>query len=543
MRYQSKGTKDIYNMNQERQGGGPDSRQLHQEATGQLQEIEVAMLRGMKLAMGEGPDKKQQDQDQENGETIDLLNWDNEGRNEDGIRQRGWCSSRLITWEEVKYCLKAASVRNWTLFYLIICIFPLFFSSAQVGGILLRGFAGLILVVNITDFALITRRRFCARTLPSTSNNRNTSTHRTFVSARWYVIGLSALQIWCPGVYPSMYFFFRPSPTMERVLSQLQYDIPSYNASSMSYDDRRHPMQALYMENGYARKLSHALQVHFDRVGRNETKQFEYVKQLNLIGNIFNDDGADAILEALRHPFAYTNWLLLGGNTNIGDRTAIDLSALIKQSEHKSLLSLELGSTSVTEKGLGALYHAMEMRPFSFLELGYMDPSPRLSRYLLPPSLYSRISSVAKSLKNLHEAKHLQQLVFTGNGLGDMDMSILADNVQQTNITELGLINNHIGTAGVSHLIPLTRQLKYLNLGINRRIGDRAAITLADALKHPNSTIETLSLFNCNIGKAGGEALLSIFPQNKNIKMLFVDGNKIDKETIQKLRAATEANY
>lgn len=52
-------------MNQERQGGGPASHQLHQEATGQLQEIEVAMLRGMKLAMGGGPDKKQQDQDQE----------------------------------------------------------------------------------------------------------------------------------------------------------------------------------------------------------------------------------------------------------------------------------------------------------------------------------------------------------------------------------------------------------------------------------------------------------------------------------------------
>lgn len=70
---------------------------------------------------------------------------------------------------------------------------------------------------------------------------------------------------------------------------------------------------------------------------------------------------------------------------------------------------------------------------------------------------------------------NLQQLVFTGKRLGDIEiMSILADNVQQTNITELGLINK--GTAGVSHLIPLTRQLKYLNLGINRRIGDRAAI-------------------------------------------------------------------
>lgn len=140
------------------------------------------------------------------------------------------------------------------------------------------------------------------------------------------------------------------------------------------------------------------------------------MKQLNLIGNIFNDDGVDAILEALCHLFAYTNCLLLGHNTNIGDRTAINLLALIEQSEHKSLPLLELGSTSFTEKGLGALNHAMEMQPFSsFLELGCMDPSHCFSQYLLPPpSLYSRISSVATSLKILHEAKHLQQFTTVG---------------------------------------------------------------------------------------------------------------------------------
>merc|ERR1712038_908255 len=275
----------------------------------------------------------------------------------------------------------------------------------------------------------------------------------------------------------------------------------------------------------------------------NQTNTFHYVATLNLIGNLFGDDGANDIVVALDHPFSYTDTILLGRNGRIGDKTAIELARMIETSNHKlnstvypnvvgkNLTWLELGGTSLGKNGIITLYQALGIRPFSYLGLEYMEKRK---------GFFSRIdASVAKSLEDLDEAKYLQSLTLTGNALDDEDMAILANKVVKTNVSTLTLWNNKIGPSGVLHLVPLTKHLKELALGDNRKIRDEGAIILSEALKDVDTTLENLSLNGCHIGQTGAEALLSIFPENKKIKFLSLTMNDdIEEETLQALELA-----
>lgn len=89
---------------------------------------------------------------------------------------------------------------------------------------------------------------------------------------------------------------------MENIIHELRYE----ESTAMREWDRR-PMQALFIGNDYAKQLGEALQIHFNRYERNETEPFGYVKELNLIGNLFDDDGVEAIANALDHPYSYTD--------------------------------------------------------------------------------------------------------------------------------------------------------------------------------------------------------------------------------------------
>lgn len=315
-------------------------------------------------------------------------------------------------------------------------------------------------------------------------------------------------------------------------------------------------MQALYLGNGYAKRLGEALKVHFDRYESNETQTFEYVADLNVIGNLFDDDGVDAIAEALDHPFSYTESLLLGRNRRIGDKAATRIATLIASPKRKTgsnlnpdvagkyLNWLEIGGTAMTASGIAELYRAMGTRSFSFLGL---ESTRRHINFLLPDYFNDLTSPIPESLKHLHEAKYLQSLSLNGNRLGDAHMSILAEGATRTDIKDLTLVNNKIGSRGIEHIAPLTKHLKSLSLGINEGIGDGGAEILADALKEPDATLETLSMFRCRIGQSGAQALLSIFPGNTKLKYLILklgsEDSDIDESVIQALEQATEANW
>jgi hypothetical protein len=335
----------------------------------------------------------------------------------------------------------------------------------------------------------------------------------------------------------------------------------------------RNHLQALGLGNGYLQQISRGLEIHFDRYSKNETLRYHFVGELTLVGNLFDDRAVvDYLIPALEHPYSYSDSLLLGCNPNLGDVTAIRLAQLIQNNTKKQkapvapdqssndpiegtlLTWLEMGGTAITPKGIATLFQAMGTRPFTYFGLEYTDvkfPFLRMAPWLWFSNI--RPISASSSLAQLHQAKYLQQISLTGNGLRDDDMPILVDNVLATSITSLGLINNRIGPTGVSHLVPLTHRLTRLELGINGKIGDSGAVQLAQALNatknnNDTTTLEELLLFQTGITETGAEAFLTIFPQNKHLKYLGLSvGNKaengIRQQTLQVIQQATNANW
>ncbi|OEU15908.1 RNI-like protein [Fragilariopsis cylindrus CCMP1102] len=418
------------------------------------------------------------------------------------------------------------AIRNWTLFYgIVLAVLILILNSANGITMLMRDLSGIMAA------------KVCGSLIRNPAKAKSIGTI--------YGLSLSLLLLWRP-IQSDLYAGSLHLPTLP----------------DLKYIERYRPFQALGLGNGYARQLGEALQTHFERYSRNETQRFEYVETLNLIGNLFDDRGADFIIDTLYHNYSYTSRLLLGRNQNLGDSSAIRLANLISSSAAKKkdnstsdgktdqeeisqapigqpLVWLEYGGTSVTETGLQKLYEAIGTRSFEFLELEYTDN--------IWPRWY-RPNPIPASVRYLHKAKYLQEIDFTGNCLSDNDMSILVGEVLQTNISSVNLMNNKIGTRGVIDLLPLTKTMKRLDLAMNWRIGDQGAIALAKALNNTNNTtVETLTLFKCRVGQKGAEAFLSIFPRNQQLKYLSLtvndDDGGIDKATIQALRKATDANW
>lgn len=205
------------------------------------------------------------------------------------------------------------------------------------------------------------------------------------------------------------------------------------------------------------------------------------------------------------------------------------------------LTSLEFGGTAVTSDGLVQLYTAAGTRPFDYLGFEYTD---KMLIQRMQWGLFGR-NPVRQSIAHLHKAKHLKEVVFTGNSLDDNDMATLVENVLQTNITTLTLFNNKISPKGVERLLPLTRQLETLDLGINWRIGNAGAILLANALKDPSATLTRLTLFNSWVGQKGADAFLSIFPNNTKLTSLSLDlaRGSTREETVVAIRENLARNF
>ncbi|CAB9515826.1 Ribonuclease inhibitor [Seminavis robusta] len=361
-----------------------------------------------------------------------------------------------------------------------------------------------------------------------------------------YVIGLSLVMAgailpatttnWMASAYHSI----RPCRAMEQVLHQLEHES---KLTGISYQQESRPLQAQGLSNGYLKRLARALETHFERFSRNESEQFKYIQDLNLIANIFDDRGVKHVLAALEHPHAYTTSLLLGRNTLIGDETALGLANLVASGggNNQNLTWLALGGTAITRNGIGSLYKALGTRPFSLLGFDYTY-RPSWSQRILP----LRTNPIADSFPQLHQASLLKELSLTGNRLEDEEMLELTKSILQTNITMLGLTNNRLSPRGIRDLLPLTKHLQKLELSMNRGIGDEGAILLANALKSNDTTIETLTLVECDITQTGADAFRSIFPENTKLKHLLLshkDNGRIRAETLQSIKEATAPNW
>ena len=266
--------------------------------------------------------------------------------------------------------------------------------------------------------------------------------------------------------------------------------------------------------DGYMDTLASALEVHFDRYGRNQTESFRTVETLNLIANLFGAKGVASLSRALAHPDAYTKSLLIGRNPNIDDASVASIADLLEHGNQK-LVDLFIGDhpSAITGRGFATLFSAVSARKMAIIGINYNH-------------------QIRYHLKDIGKGKELKGISLTGTKITDSNIPILVEAVQKTDITTLALTDVKIGPAGVRALLPLTTQLTELRLSLNHRIGDAGAKILAAALKNPNCTIETLNLLGSAICEEGARAFLDILPKSTRLKYLYVDDSKcIDEST------------
>ena len=359
-----------------------------------------------------------------------------------------------------------------TVFYLVVWILCIICSkSARTAVSIIQIVSSTILYISIGNMLEVIRCSVVSLLFDNTtavprrqsnnSNSQNGSNQRRNTTSRChhrfcnclYVIILS----WCikykPSYYVGSYHYMKTSNDTE-TFKCMFYDLNENTIDDYKNDPYvRNVFQAIGLGNGYLNDLADALVIHFNRYGKNETEQLSFIKTLNLIGNVFNDKGLEILInKALSHPHSYIESLLIGRNTEIGDITAYNLAHLKKKSSSSSLTYLEMGSTSITSKGIQALYESTaeeeeeeeeereedgmkkkktkKITPFTFLGFEYLDRRKWF---------FFQEKSVSKSLKSLSKSTYLQELELTGNRLNDEDMKVLASSALNNNITALTL--------------------------------------------------------------------------------------------------------
>ena len=265
--------------------------------------------------------------------------------------------------------------------------------------------------------------------------------------------------------------------------------------------------------DGYMDTLASALEVHFDRYGRNQTESFRTVKHLNLIANLFGATGVASLSRALAHPNAYTESLSIGRNPHIDDASVASIADLLEHGNQKlAVLGIGDHPSAITGRGFATLFSAVSARKMESIDFDYNH-------------------QIRYHLKDIGKGKELKGITLTGTKITDSNTPELVEAVQKTNITTLALTFVKIGPAGVRALLPLTTQLTELRLSGNRRIGDAGAKILAAALKNPNCTIETLDLFGSAICEEGARAFLDALPNSTRLKYLYVDDSECTDES------------
>lgn len=84
-----------------------------------------------------------------------------------------------------------------------------------------------------------------------------------------------------------------------------------------------------------------------------------------------------------------------------------------------------------------------------------------------------------------------------------------------------------------------TKPLLSFSVSYNSTLGDTGAIVLAQSLPH---SLQEVGFVNCNIHDAGGVALLHWAKQNRNLKMICIEGNSFTTETQSLFRLFSQDN-
>ncbi|XP_078518912.1 ribonuclease inhibitor-like [Lissotriton helveticus] len=251
-----------------------------------------------------------------------------------------------------------------------------------------------------------------------------------------------------------------------------------------------------------------------------------YLLELELSNNYVGDADASLICDTLKHPNTRLQKIHLGLCAMLKAPCAALAAAL--RTNH-FLLDLDLSNNDLGDAGATLFWEALK------------HPDTRLQKINLSDCWITSASCAAQAAF-LSSNRSLLDLDLSENKLGDAGATLLWEALKHpdTRLQKISLDNCGITSASCAALATSLRSNRsLLELTLNRnKLGGAGATLLCDALKHPDTRMQKMSLYRCEITGASCAALAAALRSNCSLLELTLIGNYLYDFDLSMIRDA-----
>ncbi|XP_078504508.1 ribonuclease inhibitor-like [Lissotriton helveticus] len=248
---------------------------------------------------------------------------------------------------------------------------------------------------------------------------------------------------------------------------------------------------------------------------RSNRSLLELDLRLNLLDkNALGEDGAFLICDALKHPDTRLQKIGLSG-CHVTSASCAALAAALHSS--RSLLELDLHVNALGEAGATLICDALK------------HPDTRLQKINLSSCRITGASCAALAAA-LRSNRSLLDLDLSYNELqGDAGATLICEALKHPD-TRLQKINLHrsgitgASCAALAAALCSNRSLLELNLSRND-LGDAGVTLICDAFKHRDTRLQRINLSQCGITGDSCAALAAVLRSNRSLLELYLGGN------------------
>jgi len=258
------------------------------------------------------------------------------------------------------------------------------------------------------------------------------------------------------------------------------------------------------------------------------------IMTLYLAGNLFSEDGAIAISDAIRVGCSLASLHLTGNRLGPAGVTAITSAILENELQQRGgMKELFLGGTSMGPEGCHAVARMLErsssIKVISLANCGISDVE---------------VSIIAASIKENRNKLPLQYLQLSFNAITCKGLDSLTNALWGSRtLRELMLDNNEIGERGgqqIANILPHIRTLEVLDVGFNS-IKSSGMSTLMKAVAGTHHLL-SLSVSGNSIDTNAARSVAYALAYNQSLKRLYLDHCDIEREGQRHIVAGVVSN-
>ncbi|XP_062973106.1 NACHT, LRR and PYD domains-containing protein 3-like isoform X2 [Elgaria multicarinata webbii] len=238
--------------------------------------------------------------------------------------------------------------------------------------------------------------------------------------------------------------------------------------------------------------------------------------RLNLESNKLGDAGVKLLCEGLKHPKCKLQTLLLS-TCELGPACCRDLCSVLSTSQTLTELAVEYNN--LEDSGVKLLCEGLKQSTCRLEKLG-------LAQCSITAACCGDLASVLTINQTLTE------LVVECNKLGDSGVKLLCEGLRhpRCRLQKLNLFSCDFTSACCGDLTSVLRGNRTLTevLVGGNTLGDLGIKLLCEGLNHPNCTLQKLCLCMCEITAAGCGALSSVLSTNQVLEDIDLWNNKLE---------------